>query len=81
LADCTAHAVCVLAFQHHVPCALLTSYLDYTGGDLRISEEKIREVFHVKGVFPKTGGGMERCAHWVRETLKLVPIPSPPTAR
>jgi|YNPNPStandDraft_1061719.scaffolds.fasta_scaffold69023_2 hypothetical protein len=81
LADCAAHAVCVLAFQHHTPSALLTSYLDYTGGDLRISEEKIREVFHVKVVFHKTGRGMEQCAHWMRETLRLGPAHSSLPAR
>lgn len=69
LADCTAHALCLLAFQHQVPCALLTNYLQYTGGDLRISQERIREVFHVRGVFPKSGEGIEQCARWVRQTL------------
>lgn len=76
LGDCVAHALCVLAFQHHVPTALLTNYLEYTGGDLRITEERIREVFHVRGVFPKTGRGIDQCAHWVLQTLKL---PSPPS--
>jgi|GEM_PF-2172836 len=69
LADCLSHGICVLAFHHQVPCALLTNYLQYTSGDLRISEERIREVFHVRGVFPKTGEGIERCAQWMRRIL------------
>ncbi len=70
LADCTAHGLCVLAFQHQVPCALLTNYMQYTGGDFRISQQRIREVFHVRGVFAKTGGGIEQCADWIRQTLQ-----------
>jgi hypothetical protein len=70
LADCLSHGICVLAFQHQVPCALLTNYLQYTAGDLRISQERIREVFHVRGVFPKTGQGIEQCAQWMRRILQ-----------
>lgn len=71
LAECPAHGLCLLAFQHHIPTAILTNYMDYTGGDSHINEEKLAEVFRVKGVFHKNGRGMSQCVHWICQLLKL----------
>lgn len=72
-ADCTAHALTLMAHRHHVPCAVLTNYSLYTGGDPGLTEEKIREAFRAQAIFHKDGRGLSACARWVRGALGLEP--------
>lgn len=68
-ADCVAHGLTLLAREHDVPCAVLTNYADYTGGDPPLTEEKLREAFQVRAIFHKDGDGLSMCADWVRRVL------------
>ncbi len=70
-ADCVSHALALLAHRHHVPCAVLTHYADFTGGDPPLTEDKLREAFHLQAIFHKDGKGISACAAWVRQVLGI----------